>query len=213
MAKRLLIVGTSGYAQEVAQIARRIDPQRTVWHTISYVSQTRAELGTERLFGSVEYCDEDVLSGKEPADVVIGLGDPEPRQSVAARYVTVPSFAFPNVIDPSVDFDASVNAMGIGNVVQRNSIVAFNTSMGDFNMINKFALIGHEAKMGSFNTIGPYGCILGPLGDACFIGAGACVMSSVSVADRTKLGAAALLRHDITEPGQVFVGIPATKLR
>ena len=215
MARRLLLIGTSGYAKEIAQIARRIDPNRARWDEISYVGVSRAEIGTALLFGRVDYCDEDILSGAVTADTAIALGEPHLRQRVAAQYAAVPGLTYPNLIDPSVDYDPSLITMGTGNVIHRNVVMTFNIAMGDFNFLNKCAIIGHDTKIGSFNTINPAASVLSNvrMGDGCLIGAGARVMPKVRIADRTTVGASALLRHDVDEPGHVFVGIPATKLR
>lgn len=215
MIKQLLLIGTSGHAKEVAQIARRIDPKGTIWERISYVAASRAEIGSELLFGRVEYCDEDVLSSALTADAVIALGEPLLRMRVAARYAKLPGLAYPNLIDPSVDFDPGLVSMGTGNVIHRNVTMTFGIALADFNFFNKSAIIGHDVKMGSFNTVNPLASLLSHsrLGDGCLIGAQATVLPRVSIADRTTLGAASLLRHDIDEPGHVYVGIPAKRLR
>jgi acetyltransferase-like isoleucine patch superfamily enzyme len=213
MSKRLLIVGTGGYAKDVGLIARRIDPHGAIWNPISYVAASRSELGSELLFGRVDYCDEEILSGSVAADAIIALGDPQPRLRVAARYLKVPTLSFPNVIDPSVDIDWNLIRIGVGNVFQKNVVMTFGNSIGDFNMFNKGSILGHDLKLGSFNTISPSACVLGHLGDACLIGAGACVLTGVNVADCTTLGAGALLRDDVQDKGLVLVGIPAKKLR
>ena len=213
MTKPLLLIGTSSYAKEIAQIARRIDPNGNIWERISYVAASRVEIGTELLFGGVDYCDDDVLSGDLTADAAIALGEPHMRARVAQRYAKVPSLSFPNLIDPSTDFDRALVTMGVGNVIHRNVVMTFGIELGDFNLLNKCAIIGHDLKIGSFNTIHQFASVLNSrIGDGCMIGAGASVMPKVKIADRTTLGAAALLRNDVDEPGHVFVGIPAKKM-
>jgi sugar O-acyltransferase (sialic acid O-acetyltransferase NeuD family) len=215
MTKRLLLIGTSGYAKEIAQIVRRIDPHRARWHTISYVAASRDEMDTALLFGRVDYCDDDILSGDVTADAAIALGEPHLRQRVAARYAVARGLTYPNLVDPAVDYDQALIEMGTGNVIHRNVVMTFNVAIGNFNFFNKGAIIGHDVKMGSFNTINPAACVLSNvrMGDGCLVGAGATVMPKVRIANRTTVGAQALLRHDIDEPGQAFVGIPAKKLR
>ena len=55
MTKPLLLIGAGGYAKEVAQIAKRLDAKGMRWDRILYVATSRAEIGTEMLFGRVEY--------------------------------------------------------------------------------------------------------------------------------------------------------------
>jgi len=215
MTKPLLIIGSSGYAKEIAQIAKRIDPNCTRWDKISYVAAKRTEIGANLLFGRVDYCDEDILSGSVTGDVAIALGEPHLRQRVVAQYSNVPGLTYPNLIDPSVDYDPALITMGTGNVIHRFVVMTFNTVIGDFNFFNKCSVIGHDTTFGSFNSVNPMACILSNvrIGDGCFFGAGAKVLPKVRIADRTTLGASALLRHDIEEPGHVFVGVPAKILR
>lgn len=215
MARRLCIVGTSGYAKEVAQIARRADPSRDLWETLSYVSESPAEKGASRLYGTVEFCDADILSGEVSADIVIGVGEPDLRRSVAARYLAVQGLSFPNLIDPSVAFDRDLIALGKGNVLHQGVIVTCGIVMGDFNLFNKGAIVSHDVRVGSFNSVQPGASLLSNsrLGDGCMIGTGARVLPKISIADRTALGAGAVLLNDIVEPGHVYVGVPARKLR
>ena len=215
MTKRFLLVGASGYAKEVAQIARRIDPHGTRWDRISYVAVSRAEIGTELPFGRVEHCDEDILSGDFIADVVLAVGEPHLRVRIAERYTKIPTLSFPNLIDPAVDYDPAQITMGIGNVIHRGVTMTVNAVMGDFNFFNKNSILSHDTIVGSFNTISPSATILSNsrLGDGCSIGANACILPKVKVADRTILGASSLLRRDVVEPGQTLIGVPARKLR
>jgi acetyltransferase-like isoleucine patch superfamily enzyme len=215
MTKPFLLVGASGYAKEVAQIARRIDPNGARWDRIRYVAVSSAEIGTELPFGRVEYCDEDILAGALIADVVLAVGEPHLRVRIAERYTKVPTFSFPNLIDPAVDYDPAQITMGIGNVIHRGVTMTVNAVMGDFNFFNKNSILSHDTTVGSFNTISPSATILSNtrLGDECSIGANACILPKVRVADRTTLGASSLLRRDVLEPGQTFIGVPAKKLR
>lgn len=213
MGKQLLLIGSGDFAREIAQIAKRIDPKGTIWDRISYVSASRAEVGKELLFGHVDYCDEDILSGGVIADAAIALALPHLRVRVAERYRKVPALTFPNLIDPANDHDPALIKMGIGNVIHRNVIMTFNVVMGDFNFFNKNSTIGHDTVFGSFNTVSPAATLLRHvrLGSGCMIGANSCIMPEVKIADRTTVGACALLRHDVDEPGCVFVGVPAQR--
>jgi sugar O-acyltransferase (sialic acid O-acetyltransferase NeuD family) len=215
MAKRLLIVGAGGYAKEVAQIARRVDPHRDIWDSISYVAASPADVGQPRPFGTIDYSDADILSGTVTADIVIGIGDPELRSRAASRYTELPVFSFPNLIDPSVEIDHELVALGKGNVIHRNAILTCDIVIGDFNIFNKGCIVAHDVSVGSFNNMNPAASLHGysRLGDGCLVGAGARVLPDVSVADRTTIGAGAVLLRNVSDPGHVYVGVPAKKLR
>jgi sugar O-acyltransferase (sialic acid O-acetyltransferase NeuD family) len=215
MAKRLLIIGTGGYAKEAAQIARRIDPRLHIWNSISYVAASPAEVGQARPYGTVDYSDSDVLSGAVTADVIIAIGDPELRCRAASRYTELPALSFPTLIDPSVEIDRDLVAHGKGNVIHQRVMLTCDIVIGDFNLLNKGCIVAHDVQVGSFNTVHPAASLHGSsrLGNGCMVGAGARVLPNVSVADRTTIGAGAVLLRTVAEPGHVYAGVPAERLR
>jgi sugar O-acyltransferase (sialic acid O-acetyltransferase NeuD family) len=214
MSKRLLIVGTSGYAKEVAQIARRIDPGKEIWDAISYVSETKKDRGGSRLHGRIDFCDEDLVEGSVSGDVVIGVGEPELRRKIASRCAGLPGLSFPNLVDPSVEIDRDLIVLGRGNVLHRGIILTCDAVIGDFNLFNKGAIISHDVRIGSYNSVQPGATLLSRsvVGDGCTIGAGARMLPGTSIPDGTTLGAGAVLLRTISVPG-VYVGVPARRLR
>lgn len=215
MAKRLLIVGTGGYAKEIAQIARRIDPRLKVWKSISYVAPSAADVGQPRPYGTIDYSDSDLLSGAVTADVIIGIGNSEARCQAASRYIKLPVFSFPNLIDPTVQIDRNLVALGKGNVIHQGVLLTCDIVIGDFNLFNKGCIVSHDVHVGSFNNVYSAASLLGcsRLGDGCVIGAGARVLPKISVANNTTIGAGAVLLCTVTEPGHVYAGVPAKQLR
>jgi sugar O-acyltransferase (sialic acid O-acetyltransferase NeuD family) len=215
MAERLLVVGAGGFAKEVAQIARRIDPDLVRWHPISYVAASPAEIGQPRPYGIIDFCDADILSGKIAGAVVFGIGNSELRHRAALRYIELPMLSFPNLIDPSVEIDKACVSLGKGNVLHRGVILTCDIAIGDFNIFNKGCVVAHDVRVGSFNDVSPAASLHGysRLGNGCVIGAGARVLPHVSVADRTTIGAGAVLHRAISDSGHVYAGVPAKRLR
>jgi maltose O-acetyltransferase len=71
----------------------------------------------------------------------------------------------------------------------------------------------------SEHAIGPPACRMGPntpapisIGDGCWIGTNAMVLSGVTVGDGCVIGAGAVVRKDC-EPNGVYVGVPARRIR
>ena len=215
MPRLLLIVGTSGYAKEIGQIARRIDPDCRTWPKISYVAEKPADKGRTLLFGQVDYTDDEVVATGLTADVVFGVGDTEPRRRLAVRYQQLPTLAFPNFVDPSVSVDTRLVTLGKGNVFEQGVVVTCDVAIGDFNLFNKGCIVSHDVRIGSFNNVYPAGRLLSRtrLGNYCSIGCGAIVVPKVSIADNTILGAGAVLLKDVSEPGHTLFGVPARIIR
>jgi sugar O-acyltransferase (sialic acid O-acetyltransferase NeuD family) len=214
MPAELLIVGTGGLAKEVAQLARRIDPQGLRWSRMAYVTRDRGELGTALPFGSVAYLDDEVTQLARTVDVVIGIGTPTVRRMVAERLRHNPQLEFPNLIHPGTELDPGLVKIGCGNMITQGVAMTCDIHLGDFNLLNLNSTIGHDSRIGSFNVINP-GCRVAGhvhLADECLLGTGCCILANLSVCSQTSIGAGAVVTKTIIEPG-VYVGIPARRMR
>ena len=209
----LLIIGTSGLAKEAAQLARRIDPRAERWREIAYVSAAPQLLGAALPFGSVRYTDEQVLARTAPADVVIGIGHPGARRSVANRLRANRVLRFPNLVHPNVEIDPVYVSLGIGNMVTLGVVMTCDIHIGDFNLFNWNTTIGHDTVIGSYNVINPGSSVSGRtvLGDACLLGTGSRLLETLSIASNVTIGAGAVVICSIAEEG-TWVGVPARRL-
>lgn len=213
MSSELLIIGTSGLAREVAQLARQIDPDAIRWSQISFVAEDASQMGGCLTYGYVRSTDALLLSRTMPADVVIGIGHPKVRRKVAHQLSLNPHFAFPNLIHPSVDVDISSVSIGHGNIITKGVVITCDISIGNFNLLNWNTTIGHDVIIGSHNVVNP-GCNLSgyvSLGDACLIGTGAQVLERKTIASDIIVGAGAVVTRSLTVQG-IYVGIPARQM-
>ncbi len=211
MSADLFIVGTSGLAREVAQLARKIDPNGNRWPNIHYVTDNPKILNQELLFGRIDTLDDELWSKRSPSDVVIGIGYPDIRERVARSLQSNHYLSFPNLIHPSVDIDRELVNIGVGNIITQGVVMTCNIEVGDFNLVNWNVSIGHDASIGSWNVINPgsrvSGCV--SIANTCLVGTGACILEGVKLKDRTTLGAGAVLKKSTQEAGLTLVGVPA----
>jgi sugar O-acyltransferase (sialic acid O-acetyltransferase NeuD family) len=213
MSSELLIIGTSGLAREVAQLARQMDPAASRWHLISFVAEDDSPLGQCLGYGEVRLTDAMLLGRTEPADVAIGIGNPKVRRRIAQRLGSQPQLAFPNLIHPSVVIDKTCVSLGQGNIITKGVVMTCDIEIGDFNLFNLNATIGHDARIGSCNVVNP-GCNLSglvELGDACLLGTGMQVLEQCSISSDIVVGAGAVVTRSLTKAG-TYVGIPARAL-
>jgi sugar O-acyltransferase (sialic acid O-acetyltransferase NeuD family) len=210
----LLVIGTSGLAKEMAQLARQIDPNEIRWSRVSYVAQSRVELGKRLPYGSVDFCDADLADLSERRDVVIGIGTPAPRSLVAATLRDNRFLEFPNLVHPAVTIDAAYVNLGVGNVFCRGVVATCDITIGDFNLFNWNVTVGHDCTIGSCNVINPGSNVSGhvTIGDACLLGTGTQILEHRSVASNSIVGAGSLVRTSITEAG-TYVGVPTRKIK
>lgn len=95
--------------------------------------------------------------------------------------------------------------MGIGNIFLCRSLIEFGSSMGDCNIFYSGHL-GHHSVIGSFNFFSNN--ITGSdlkIGDCCFIGINSTLRNSITLQDKTFVGAATYLSHSTPEPGLCYM--------
>ena len=116
----------------------------------------------------------------------------------------------PQLVHPSVVFDAKSCVLGQGSILCAGAIATVNVTIKDYAMVNRAANVGHEAVVGSGVLINPLASISGGvvIGDRTLIGTSATVLQYVKVGDDVTVGAGAVVAKDVP-PGTTVVGIPA----
>jgi acetyltransferase-like isoleucine patch superfamily enzyme len=79
---------------------------------------------------------------------------------------------------------------------------------------NGIYLLGDmDTMIGEFSTLYPSAVISGnvKIGQECEFGANSCVLQDVTIADRVKVGAGAVVTKTINEEGSTYTGVPARK--
>ena len=107
-------------------------------------------------------------------------------------------------------------------LLDRACIVFFNVNLGNYTeidgglylphgnvVVDGLVSIGRNCVIAPWVTIGTNGSVAGPqIGDDVFIGTGAKVLGAIRVGDRARIGANAVVLHDVP-PDTTVVGIPA----
>ncbi|MEI6760582.1 MAG: hypothetical protein WCO22_09060 [Betaproteobacteria bacterium] len=212
--RKLYIVGTGGFAKEVAQLASEINSASSRWGAIEYLCETAEEIGKPMPYGKVVGTDAVLNELAEPADVAVGIGQPRIRRKLGSRILENPLLGLPNLIHPANGIDLEHVLLGRGNIITRGSAFTCDISIGDLNVFNLNSTVGHDAKVGSFNVVNP-GCNISggvSISDSCLLGTGCQVLEGVSIASKSTVGAGAVVVKDIEEEGLTYVGIPARRL-
>lgn len=209
--RTLYVLGTSGFAKEVAQLASQINLHQPTWRTIEYLCEHEHEIGSTMPFGQVTGTDSLLDDLKEPADVAIGVGHPRVRARLGQKINANPLLSAPNLIHPYPGIDLEHVRMGKGNFVARGAALTCDIDIGDFNLLNYNCTVGHDVQMGSFNVINPGSNVSGfcVIGDQCLIGTGAQVLPGLSISSRSTIGAGAVVVKNIETENLTLVGVPA----
>jgi sugar O-acyltransferase (sialic acid O-acetyltransferase NeuD family) len=208
--RELFILGTGGFAKEVGQLARKIDPQSKRWKKYIYVTRSPHNLGDQLPYGSIELMDEELLEIDREVDVVIATGYPYLRKNIALKFITNQAISFPNLIHPAVEIDAVFVNIGHGNIITQGVVVTCDINISNFNIFNWNVTIGHDTSIGSYNVINPGASVSGnvKVEDECLIGTGARILENLSISSGAIIGAGAVVVRSIEFPG-TYTGIPA----
>lgn len=113
--------------------------------------------------------------------------------------------------------DASVSRwaqLGDGCFVAARAVVAPGARLDTGVIVNHGAVVDHDAQVGAFSHIAPQATLGGEVrvGAGVLVGAGACVLPALQLCDGCTIGAGAVVRAAIVQPG-VHAGVPAVRVR
>lgn len=211
MPRDIIILGTSGQARETAQVLEVVNAREQRWRFLGFVAESASETGRDIGFGKVLGDDAWLLGGDIEADLLLGLGHPQVKAKLIARYLEKGSrFGYPNLIHPAATLDLRHVVLGRGNLVTAGVAMTCDIRIGDFNLFNQHVTVGHDDVIGSCNVFNPGMNLSGNVrvDDRVLAGTGCQVLENLTVGSDATIGAGAVVREDVA-PGQTVVGVPA----
>jgi sugar O-acyltransferase (sialic acid O-acetyltransferase NeuD family) len=206
---RVLVYGAGGHGRVVLDAAlSRADLDVIGVLDDDPVLRGRNVLGVEVLGGAA------VLAQRSFRDcrVVVAIGDPEARASVAAR-VEAAGFQLIAIVHPTA-FVARETSVADGAMVLPMAVVHTGASIGAHAIVNTGAIVEHDSRIGEYAHVAP-GAHLGGgvvIGRAALVGIGASILPGVRVGECAVVGAGAVVVADV-RAGAVVAGVPARSLQ
>lgn len=208
----LVIVGAGGFGREALDVVKASGTMQGEPITVLGVADDRPSgLNLQRLaardvrhLGSVE----EVIVARPPGWYVLGIGSPEVRSRVAARFDEA-GWRARTVIHPAATVGSSAR-IADGVVICAGVQVSTNVTIGRHVHLNPNATVGHDTELGEFVSVNPGAIVSGDvtIGTGALIGAGAVVLQGLRVGERAVVGAAACVTRDVA-PDVVVKGVPA----
>lgn len=186
---RLLVLGDSGHAREVRELAE-------VYHGYDEVTLVSQQ-------------SESTLMAAHRGPVGLGIGYPSLRRSIHRRWAGRNDLEWPTLRHPRTDVARSAT-VGDGCVLTFGTFVSTDAVLGFGVLLNWNSTIGHDTTVGDYCVINPGATVAGhvQLGDAVFVGTGANILEGLTIGEGATIGAGAVVTRDIP-PGVVAVGVPA----
>lgn len=205
----IIIVGSGGFAREVAAYLRDINVLKPRWAFAGFVSTDPPEPRIleqtgDRWLGN----DEDFLAAPCATHYVIALADPLVRSDLARLYDSA-GLEPATLIHPTASISPDIT-VGSGSIVCAMASVTTDVRIGAHVHIDRVVTIGHDSVIEDFVTLHPAGVISGSvhIGTRARIGTNASVLQGLRVGADAVIGAGAVVTRDVIE-GTTVMGVPA----
>lgn len=198
MKKPLLILGSGGFAREVA-------------HWVPY-----EEYQIEAFFSEFDSCEQvlgrpviDDLSSMKGMEFLVAVGDPKARErlwNMAKAAGLTPCAA---IVHPSVILGGRIT-LDKGAIVCPGAILTDYIHIGKGAIINIGCTIGHDSVIDDFVTVSPGANISGNVhvGLRSYVGTGSCIREKVVIGEEATVGMGAVVVKNVPG-GATVVGNPA----
>lgn len=211
MVEDLVIVGCGGHGREALGIARAVNAVSPTWRVLGFVDDKPSAVNRERvnrlavpLLGPLEWL------GSLPSTtrVVIGVGDPRVRRSLAERVAEF-GLAAASLIHPTATLGHDLVA-DEGLLVFAGARVTTNVVLGRHVHLNQNTTVGHDSTLEDYVSVNPLAAVSGDCyaETGVLIGTTAAVLQGRRVGANATVGAGACVVRDV-EAGAIVKGVPA----
>ena len=204
-ASTLVILGAGGHGKVVADAALA----RGHWSRVVATDRNPARCRGELLPGVILLPLEAALALPD-CDFHVAIGSAEAREREAELLA---GRALATIVHPHATVSAHA-AIEAGCFIAAQAVLAPSAMLGRGAIVNHGAIVDHDVQVGAFSHVAPRAALGGGvhIGRGVLVGAGANVLPGLRICDGVTLGAGAVVRAAIGEPG-IYAGVPARRVR
>ena len=201
--KRLIILGASGHASIVAEIAQQagyslfcLDDDKSKLNTIINGIQCNGEIETLKDYSPINFC------------VALAIGNNELRKKLY-NFAKKLGFTLPTLVHEKACISKSAT-IGEGTLICANSVVNAWANIGNGVIVNTGAIIEHHNAIHDFSHISPGATLCGnvSVGELTWCGANSTVIESKKITSNVTIAAGSTVISNINQAG-VYIGSPA----
>ncbi len=208
--KKLVIVGSGGFAREVLWLIEDINKSAggsdMPYSVLGFISTDAvSHIQGLPVLGDDAWAFENL----DPSvRFVLAVGDSTLRAKLALDYQQHGLHPL-RLVHPSALMSDEVQ-LGGGAIVCAGAVLTVNIQIGAFCVVNLNSTIGHDCRLGDFVTLHPGVHLSGgaEVGDLSILGTGAVVLPGIKIGDHSIVGAGAVVTEDL-EGNATYMGIPA----
>lgn len=206
----LVLLGAGGHCRSCVDVA-----EEAGWKIAGFISPE----AFEQLYDYARLGDDNwLLSGNLPAQTqcLIAVGQVKSAHIRRKIYLSLRNHNIPlaTVISPRA-YVSQRASIAEGSVVMHGAVVNASARISENCIINSLALIEHDTIVGAHVHISTGARVNGgvSVGNGVMLGSGAVILPGLKVADDVVIGAGSLVTQAITEPGTLWCGTPARKIK
>jgi sugar O-acyltransferase (sialic acid O-acetyltransferase NeuD family) len=210
----LLILGAGGFAREAAEAVRAEAEAHGRWNLLGFLDDDAKRHG-DLLEGVPVLGPLDALADYPDARVVACMGHPGnffTRKRVVRR-LQLPPERWATVVHPTASLGSSTE-IGCGTVVLASVVTTAAVSIGEHVVVMPATVMTHDNVVGDYTTFGAGVRLAGRVrvGEGAYVGSAALVRQDLEVGEWSLIGMGAVVTESVP-PGEVWVGVPARRLR
>lgn len=190
---KLLIIGSSGHGNVVAEIAINTGYSIKFWEDdLSKINQV---FNIEKRESTIP------VNSK----IIIAIGSNKTREIISRQYS---QDSFISLYHPNSSISKSAE-IGLGSVIMAGAIVNSGVCVGNHCIINSGAIVDHDCNLEQYVHVSPNATLCGnvTVGEASWVGAGATIIQGINIGKNVTIGAGSVIINDVPDNATV-VGNP-----